>query len=395
MTDEKVIKMINEALWADSMRIRSRIDETTFAPPMQMQEDLLIRLLRDNSHTEYGRKYNFTSIQCVSDYQQRVPVTTYSDYLPYITRMIDKDEKSLLTAYRTEHFTLSSTHHRVPLTRLGVLSVNEYTLGTAIYTAEYNGYILDGFVLNLLDCQVDTLSSGATMGTVFGSMMRSRQTLYEKISVPPIDVLMSPDVIKTRHLQALHALSHEHIAYVLCNRFSDFIEIIRYIEKHWPVLSDEIEDSERARAVAEVMRVHAIGTQLVNQLWPKLRCVIVFGEHRFTSDADVVRNYSGSDVHLILTGISIPEGVVSTTLHIDDAESVLLPDSMFYEFRHLNDKSYDHLLTIDQIKAGFDYELVITNLSGFYRYRTGMNVRVVGRYHESPTVELIGSDEIG
>jgi hypothetical protein len=68
---------------------------------------------------------------------------------------------------------------------------------------------------------------------------------------------------------------------------------------------------------------------------------------------------------------------------------------MFYEFRHLNDKSYDHLLTIDQIKAGFDYELVITNLSGFYRYRTGMNVRVVGRYHESPTVELIGSDEIG
>lgn len=93
MTDEKVIKMINEALWADSMRIRSRIDETTFAPPMQTQEDLLMRLLRDNSHTEYGRKYDFSSIQCVSDYQQRVPVSAYSDYLPYITRMIEKDEK--------------------------------------------------------------------------------------------------------------------------------------------------------------------------------------------------------------------------------------------------------------------------------------------------------------
>ena len=395
MTDEKVIKMINEALWADSIRIRSRVDETTFAPPMQTQEDLLMRLLRDTSHTEYGRKYDFSSIQCVSDYQQRVPVSAYSDYLPYITRMIEKDEKNLLTAYRTEHFTLSSTHHRVPLTRLGILSVNEYTLGTAIYTAEYNGFLLDGFVLNLLDCQVDTLTSGASTGTVFGSMMRSRQTLYEKISVPPIDVLMSPDVIKTRRLRAHHALSHENIAYVLCNRYGDFVELIRFIEKHWPVLCDEIGDSERASAVKEVMQVHAIGTQLVTQLWPKLRCIIVFGEHRFTSDTEVLRNYCGTDVHLILTGICIPEGVVSTTLHIDDAESVLLPDSMFYEFRHLSDKSYRHLLTIDQIKAGQDYELVITNLSGFYRYRTGMNVRVVGRYHECPTVELIDFDGMG
>ena len=34
-------------------------------------------------------------------------------------------------------------------------------------------------------------------------------------------------------------------------------------------------------------------------------------------------------------------------------------------------------------------------LSGFYRYRTGMNVRVVGRYHECPTVELIDFDGMG
>lgn len=42
MTAEKVIKMINEALWADSIRIRSRVDETIFAPPMQTQENFFL-----------------------------------------------------------------------------------------------------------------------------------------------------------------------------------------------------------------------------------------------------------------------------------------------------------------------------------------------------------------
>ena len=49
-------------------------------------------------------------------------------------------------------------------------------------------------------------------------------------------------------------------------------------------------------------------------------------------------------------------------------------------------KNYHYLLTLDQLEIGKSYEIVITNLSGLYRYKTQKIVTVVGRYHDTPTV---------
>ena len=61
-------------------------------------------------------------------------------------------------------------------------------------------------------------------------------------------------------------------------------------------------------------------------------------------------------------------------------------DSVFYEFKPKEANSYLTLLTMDQLEIGHSYELVVTTLSGLYRYKTGKTVTVVGRYHDTPTV---------
>ena len=70
----------------------------------------------------------------------------------------------------------------------------------------------------------------------------------------------------------------------------------------------------------------------------------------------------------------------------ENSQTVLIPDDMFYEFKPTESRSYSHLLTLDQLEIGRSYELVVTTLSGLYRYKTKKTFLVVGRYHDTPTV---------
>lgn len=49
----------------------------------------------------------------------------------------------------------------------------------------------------------------------------------------------------------------------------------------------------------------------------------------------------------------------------------------------LREEDNPETVLFDGVLEGKDYELVITNQSGFYRYRTGDVIRVVGFYNES------------
>ena len=44
---------------------------------------------------------------------------------------------------------------------------------------------------------------------------------------------------------------------------------------------------------------------------------------------------------------------------------------------------------IEELEVGEDYEIVVTNLSGFYRYRLQDVVRVTGYYNETPMIKFL------
>lgn len=88
----------------------------------------------------------------------------------------------------------------------------------------------------------------------------------------------------------------------------------------------------------------------------------------------------------MFSGINAPEGTFSSALNLDDPQTVLIPDSVFYEFKPKEANDYSELLTLDKLKIGRSYELIVTTLSGLYRYKTGKTILVAGRYHDTPTV---------
>ena len=54
-----------------------------FKHPMEVNAQLLFKILADNKDTEYGKKYHFADIHSVEDYQRMVPVITYDDIGAY------------------------------------------------------------------------------------------------------------------------------------------------------------------------------------------------------------------------------------------------------------------------------------------------------------------------
>ena len=390
--DEKVIKMVNEARWTDGQNVRNRLDDITYNP-MHSQEEFVMRMMRENAQTEFGQAHNFKNIHTLDDFKRYIPLTTYDDYASYIER-ISNGERNVLTAYLTEHLSPFNEYKRLPQSRWSVQSCYDYNFSLGFCLAANHGLLNNGMTLNLVDSHVEQLPSGVTVGKLLGRLLGKRDFDYDQVYAIPLEVANASEEYDILYLQALYALRQEYISIAICDHYEKMLELLRYIEKHWPKLAEDIErgnahivpDPKRADAVREIMEPHHIGTRIVRLLWPKLQCIMVNDVDRLSASFELLRTYCGSNVHFVFTGIGTPEGTFSTALNLDDPQTVLIPDSVFYEFKPKEANSYQTLLTLDQLEIGRSYELVVTTLAGLYRYKTYKHFMVVGRYHDTPTV---------
>lgn len=390
--DEKTIKIVNEARWADGQIVRNRLDDISY-DPMGCQEELLLRIVRENAKTEFGREHGFDHIRNISDFKVRVPVSTYDDYPRYIER-IANGERNVLTAYLTEHLSVFDGYKKLPQSRWGVQTFYDYNFCAAFYIAGNEGFLTGGMTLNLVDNHITKLASGVYVGNLLGRQLIKREFDNDQVYVIPIDVIKSVGQNDMLYIRALYALAQKNISIAICDHYSEMIELLRYIEKHWPRLANEIEqgnsyvkhDAERADEIRDIMREHHIGTRLVTKLWPDLHCILVYDVCCITTSFELLRTYCGHEVHFVFAGINSAIGSFSMPLNIDDPQTVLIPDCVFYEFKPLEAKDYRNLLTLDEVEMGKSYELVATTLSGLYRYRTNKIFYIVGQHYETPTV---------
>ena len=384
--------MVNEARWTDGQNVRNRLDDITYNP-MRSQEEFVMRMMRENAQTEYGQLHNFKNIHTLDDFKQYVPLAEYEDYSSYIER-IANGERNVLTAYLTEHLSPFNEYKRLPQSRWSVQACYDYNFSLGFCLAANHGLLNDGMTLNLVDSHVEQLPSGVTVGKLLGRLLGKRDFDYDQVYAIPLEVANASEEYDILYLQALYALRQEYISIAICDHYEKMLELLRYIEKHWPKLAEDIErgnahivpDPKRADAVREIMEPHHIGTRIVGLLWPKLQCIMVNDVDRLSASFELLRTYCGSNVHFVFTGIGTPEGTFSTALNLDDPQTVLIPDSVFYEFKPKEANSYQTLLTLDQLEIGRSYELVVTTLAGLYRYKTYKHFMVVGRYHDTPTV---------
>ena len=63
--------------------------------PNEVQEELLMNLIRASEYTIFGEKYDYVSINSYATFSERVPVSTYEELQPLIERT-RKGEQNVL-----------------------------------------------------------------------------------------------------------------------------------------------------------------------------------------------------------------------------------------------------------------------------------------------------------
>ncbi len=385
----------------------------------KMQENNVKRLMRKNKTTFYGKLNNFKDVKSIEDYQKIVPLSTYLDYDEYVQRMA-KGERGLITNMPVRRFTESSgstgKSKLVPLSYWAEWVAQCFGFSAPVGCA-VKWFFKQG---RLLPPQKGLLTAETSMKKVKGgtvSCLSSIPLLNLRPLVPffassPKEVLFPEENcdMDMHYLKLRFALQNTKISYLGTIFITTLESMFFYMEENWEMLCDDIEkgiindsikmpealrkkynkklkpDPERADELRREFRKGFDDSPIIPRIWPKVEWLYGMGTGALSLYAKKLRRYIGEEMPIHYLGYTATEAFMAVPIELNSFEYVMLPQNGFYEFRPVDSESYDDLLTIKDLEVGKEYELILTNMSGFYRYRIEDVIKVTGYYHQSPKV---------
>ena len=391
--------------------------------PVKENEKLLFHILEQNKDTEYGRKYGFADIHSIEEYQKNVPVSTYDDYAGYILRMSEDGEENLITTGKVVHYNKSSgtvgNPKRVPLTEEAFQVFQKYNgpYRMGLVAKELGEDWINGRNMSIAEsiAEIQHVKSGVTYGALSVKMIGEFRPYLGMIFTSPDEAIYPEAETNTRYLHARFGLMDRDLTNFAANFLGFLLEVLRYMEQNWELLVNDIEQGtidpgikmseevrasllkkihpmpERAQELREIFK-QGFEEPIIPKLWPHAQFLTGVGSGGFKVYADKIKEkYMGEKIARYFTGINASEGMISVPYRLNDEKSVPVPDSMFYEFLPTDaGNDFSKMVTMDQLEVGKEYEVIVTNLSGFYRYRMRDAVKIAGRYKNLPILEFIG-----
>lgn len=383
----------------------------------RVNDELLLSIIKDNANTEYGKRYDFASINSVKEYQERVPITDYSDYEEYISRMLEGESGLLINEKPAFFYTTSGgsgKYKKIPGSSKN-MEISDKYLTSLLYAEiarEHGNIWLNGNTFLMASYKVKKEKCGAVSGSISG---RRLETLRDRIpymfTSPEICIFPEEDV-DTTYMHIRFALADETLVDFNSTFASVLFEVIHEIEKNWEMYVHDIEtgeislginiskpykkrisryfkpNPERAAFLRSVFE-KGFDDFLLTDIWPNLKCVEVCTTGAFESYEEKIRKYL-QGISIFHRGLTASEGIFSVPIELNSKESMLLVESAFYEFIPVDAKDESETLTLNQLEVGREYELIITNLSGLYRYRMNDIIRIEGFYNKCPMIKCLG-----
>ena len=387
----------------------------------KMQETCVKRLMRKNKTTEYGKLHNFKDVKSIEDYQKIVPLSVYADYDDYVWRMAN-GEKGLITNMYVRRFTESSgstgKQKLVPLSYWAEWVCQCFSFSAPVGCA-VKWFAKQGKTLpaqkGLLTAEIGCRKvKGGTISCLSSIPLLNVSPIVEAFTTSPREVLFpEPGVDMDMHYMKLRfALPRTDVSYIGTVFITMAESMFKYLEDNWEMLCDDIEkgtinesitcapdvrakllkkckpDPERAEQLRAEFRKGFDKEAIVPRIWPKCGWMYGLGTGALSFYQKKLRRYIGEEMPLHYVGYAASEGLMAVPVEFNSADYVILPQNGFYEFLPVDGPDDATPVTMDKVEVGKDYELIVTNMSGFYRYRIEDVVKVTGFYKQSPTVQF-------
>lgn len=394
--------------------------------PFGTNEKLLLSILRDNKDTEYGLRYDFAHITSYEEYREKVPVIKYQDIAGDIDRMVE-GEKNILTAYPFSHMNETSgtvgKAKLIPMTDRQTqvfLKYNKHYMD-AFYADKLGEDWMKGHIFCTSQGKYRTAPSGITIGDASSKMAEYVQggrdgldAMLRTLYTSPVEATIPVLGTDTKYIHTRFALADSSVTGIVSGFYIMVVQYLHYIAENYEMLIHDIETGiidervdlpvdvkasllkkiqpmpERAAQLREIFK-NGSNFRFVKKIWPDMQFIFGVGGDGFSVYADTIRKqYADESVKFILNGVTSSEGLWSVPVEMESEDAVLVPGSAFMEFLPVDaGDDFSKIVSIDKLEVGRVYELIITNLCGFYRYRMSDALLVTGFFEKTPRVRFM------
>jgi len=405
-------------------------------------ERLLLSVLKRCKDTSYGIAHNFSSIQSREDFRRKHPLTNhdhYSSYIDQIVHLNEHDEPPNNIMFPEKPRMIAQTSGTSGTAKLIPVS----PLQRKVFFLEGIGVAFDTMVRGVPTSSHGLIQSWPNLQkscklmftpkysyTVNGlkvgpnsSTPGDNKSLLKLYSTPPdaYEVETEPELL---FLHALYALLDRNLGLIESNFILGVFNMFSCMDRHWDDLVEtvrsgkfpkdlDIPDQVRTKLECELVPNPKRAEELAGirishgdkkdshksfarRIWPKLHTIMANETGSFHLCGRRVREkWTGDDITIFSPLYGATEGLIGVNTDINGTSFSLCPKSMFFEFLPVeeSDEPDERLLAektlfLEELQEGKEYEMIITNLTGLYRYRFGDIIRCVGYRGQSPIVEI-------
>lgn len=327
--------------------------------PHDVQNELFVNLMDTAKNTEWGKKYGYADISSVSQFKQRVPVSTYEDLFPKIERVM-KGEQNILWPSAISWFAKSSgtTNARSKYIPVSSESLEDCHFKggkdmISIYTNLYpETRVFTGKALSIGgSLRENEYNSKTYCGDISAVIMQNLPVWAEAIRTPPLKI-------------ALMDKWEEKIEAMAETTIKENVTSISGVPTWTYVLINRILEITRKNNILEV--------------WPNLEFfahgAVAFGPYR-----ELFKQLIPAEQMNYLEIYNASEGFfgIQDQAGTHDEMLLMLDYGVYYEFIPAEEFESENpaTLTLDQVELDKNYALVISTNAGLWRYKIGDTIK--------------------
>ena len=384
------------------------------------QAATLRRILRLNADSDFSRTRGLSESISVAEFRRRVPVSDFETVRAEVERLKTGDSLSLLgKSNALLMFALSSgttgDSKFIPITseflkdyRRGwnLWGINAFDAHPALHTLD--------IVQLSSDYDLFRTPAGIPCGNISGLVSKMQSPVVRSMYSVPFSVSKIKDSEAKLYTALRLAVENPHVGLVMTANPSTLVQLAKLANREQQELIRDISDGtlsqrmtipaetrtalhrrirrpNRARA-RELERIldDSNGQLLPRHFWPRLSLAAVWTGGSASAYLDTMRRYYG-DVPVRDHGLSASEGRM--TIPFADGSSMGLLDIGSHFFEFIPEAEHDSLqptvLEAHELREGSNYYILLTTVSGLYRYDIRDVVRCCGFQETTPLLEFL------
>ncbi len=325
--------------------------------PNEVQEELLLGLLENAKNTEFGKRYDFTSIHNYTTFATRIPVRNYEDYDDMINRS-RKGEANIFWPTPIKWFAKSSGTTNA---KSKFIPVSQESLEDCHYAAgkdllcmylnnNENSKLFTGKSLRLGGSKELYRENGTSFGDLSAIIIDNMPFWAEYSSTPSSEVsLMSNWEVK------MQAIVQETI--------QENVTSLAGVPSWMLVLLNQ--------ALETTGRTHLF------EIWNHLE-VYFHGGVNFDPYREQYKQILPSTAFKYYEIYNASEGFFAIQDRNESSELLLMLDyGIFYEFIPMDahGSNNEKIIPLSEVEIGINYAIIITTNAGLWRYKIGDTVR--------------------